>query len=107
MPPSWDIFVVDAPKINAFVLPSTDIFVYSGLLELVEDDDSLLAAVIAHEISHVTERHSVESLGFLALSGVVFDVLRGASWALTLSFPIVRPSFCLIDALLTPALAGR
>lgn len=86
---SWDIFVIDEPKINAFVLPSTDIFVYTGLLALVEDDEALLASVIAHEISHVTERHSVESLGFLALSGVAFDVLRGASWALTISFPVV------------------
>lgn len=86
---TWDIFVIDAPKINAFVLPSTDVFVYTGLLSLVEDDENLLASVLAHEICHVTERHSVESLGALALSGVVFDVLRGASWALTLSFPIV------------------
>lgn len=86
---TWDIFVIDAPKINAFVLPSTDVFVYTGLLSLVEDDENLLASVLAHELSHVTERHSVESLGALALSGVVFDVLRGASWALTLSFPIV------------------
>ena len=80
---TWDIFVIDAPKINAFVLPSTDVFVYTGLLSLVEDDENLLASVLAHELSHVTERHSVESLGALALSGVVFDVLRGASWALT------------------------
>lgn len=28
-------------------------------------------------------------MGFGALSGVIFDVLRGASWALTLSFPFV------------------
>lgn len=28
-------------------------------------------------------------LGFFALSGVLFDILRGASWALTLSFPYV------------------
>lgn len=41
------------------------------------------------EIIHVTERHIVEGLGFLALSGVVFDILRGVSFALTLSFPIV------------------
>ncbi|GAA5959394.1 hypothetical protein JCM21900_006844 [Sporobolomyces salmonicolor] len=91
----WQIYVVNAPVINAFVLASREIFVYTGLLEVVEGDDDLLAAVLAHEIAHVTERHIVESLGFLALrqtsfrSGVVFDVLRGASWALTVSFPIV------------------
>ncbi|SCZ89675.1 BZ3500_MvSof-1268-A1-R1_Chr9g10547 [Microbotryum saponariae] len=86
---TWDLYCIDLPKINAFVLSSKDFFVYSGLLSLVEDDENLLAAVLAHECVHLTERHSVEELGFLALSGVVFDVLRGTAWALTLSFPMV------------------
>ncbi|GAA5844634.1 hypothetical protein JCM5353_001326 [Sporobolomyces roseus] len=85
----WAIYVVDAPVINAFVLASRDVFCYTGLLSLTEGDQDLLAAVIGHEIEHVKERHIVESLGFLALSGVVFDVLRGFSWAVTISFPIV------------------
>lgn len=46
---------------------------FTGLLEVVEGDPDLLAAVLSHEISHVTERHSTEALGFLALSGVVFE----------------------------------
>ncbi|ORY89811.1 peptidase family M48-domain-containing protein [Leucosporidium creatinivorum] len=85
----WDIFVVDLPKINGFVLPSTDIFLYTGLLSVVEDDENLLAAVLAHEIAHCTERHVTEAMGFMALSGVVFDILRGTAWALTLSFPMI------------------
>ncbi|GAA6060614.1 hypothetical protein JCM10212_004593 [Sporobolomyces blumeae] len=85
----WAIYCIDAPVINAFVLASRDIFCYSGLLALTEGDEDLLAAVISHELIHIAERHIVESLGFLALSGVAFDVLRGFSWALTLSFPIV------------------
>lgn len=38
---------------------------------------------------HVTERHAVENMGFLALSSVIFDILRGVSFALTISFPLV------------------
>lgn len=49
------------PKINAFALPSKDIFVYAGLIDLV-DDDTLLSAVLAHEIAHVTQRHAVENV---------------------------------------------
>jgi hypothetical protein len=49
------------PRINAFALPSKDIFVYAGLVDLV-DDDTLLAAVLAHEIAHVTQRHAVENV---------------------------------------------
>ena len=51
------------PQLNAFALPSRDIFVYTGLLKTLPDDDAMLAAVLAHEIAHVTERHSVENLG--------------------------------------------
>ena len=94
-------------RINAFVLPSTDIFVNSGLLEVVGDDADLLAAVLAHEICHVTERHSVESLGFLALSGVLFDVLRGASWALTLSFPAVGDGIAFLFTFLDKKVGTR
>lgn len=94
-------------RINAFVLPSTDIFVNAGLLEVVGDDEDLLAAVLAHEICHVTERHSVESLGFLALSGVVFDVLRGVSWALTLSFPAVGDGMAMLFSFLDKKVGTR
>ena len=51
------------PNMNAFALPSKDIFVYTGLLNTLPDDDAMLAAVLAHEIAHVAERHSVENLG--------------------------------------------
>lgn len=47
----WDLFVIDLPKINAFVLPTKEIFVYSGLIDLLEKEEPLIAAVIAHEIS--------------------------------------------------------
>ena len=57
------------PQLNAFALPSKDIFVYTGLLNtLPEGDDAMLAAVLAHEIAHVTERHSVENLGVRRLT---------------------------------------
>ena len=48
---------------NAFALPSKDVFVYTGLLDVLPDDNAMLAAVLAHEVAHVVERHSVENLG--------------------------------------------
>ncbi|KAL7418463.1 hypothetical protein Q5752_006921 [Cryptotrichosporon argae] len=89
----WNLYVIDLPQLNAFALPSKDVFVYTGLLNtLPENDDSMLAAVLAHEIAHVAQRHSVENLGFLNVAAVLFDVLRGISFALTISFPFVTDS---------------
>jgi len=48
---------------NAFALPSKDVFVYTGLLDVLPDDNAMLAAILAHEVAHVVERHSVENLG--------------------------------------------
>ncbi|OCF38165.1 metalloendopeptidase [Kwoniella heveanensis BCC8398] len=89
----WNLYVIDLPQMNAFALPSKDVFVYTGLLAtLPEGDDSMLAAVLAHEIAHVAQRHSVENMGFLNIAAVAFDVLRGITFALTISFPMITDS---------------
>ncbi|KAG8956222.1 hypothetical protein FRC04_004299 [Tulasnella sp. 424] len=84
----WRIYVIDLPKINAFALPTRELFVYRGLIDLL-NDDALLSGVIAHEIAHVTQRHAVENAGFLSLAALAFDCLRGISFAFTISFPLI------------------
>lgn len=54
----FEFHVVESGEINAFALPGGFIYVFRGLLQLVPNDDAL-AFVLAHEISHVTERHAV------------------------------------------------
>jgi predicted Zn-dependent protease len=53
---NFDFFVVRDDRINAFALPGGYIGVNSGLI-LATDTESELAGVLAHEISHVTQRH--------------------------------------------------
>lgn len=103
----WDLFVVDMPRVNAFVLPSKEIFVYSGLIDLLEKEEPLIAAVMAHEIIHVTERHAVENMGFLALSSVAFDILRGITFALTISFPFVTDALGSVFNVMNSVVAER
>ncbi len=54
----FEFHVVESGEINAFALPGGFIYVFRGLLQLIPNDDAL-AFVLAHEISHVTERHAV------------------------------------------------
>ena len=53
----FHVTVLNSPVVNAFALPSGDLFVTRGLLALA-NDSSELAAVMAHEIAHVTARHA-------------------------------------------------
>ena len=49
--------LLDDDEVNAFAVPAGQIFVTRGLLEALESDDEL-AALLAHEIAHVENRHS-------------------------------------------------
>lgn len=53
--------VLRTAEVNAFAAPGGYIFVTEGLLATLEDE-SELAGVLAHEISHVTERHIVKAI---------------------------------------------
>lgn len=55
----WEFVVFDSEQVNAFALPGGKVGVYTGLLQLAETDDEL-AAVMGHEIAHVSSRHSGE-----------------------------------------------
>jgi len=51
--------IIDAPDINAFALPGGYIYINRGLLAFL-DSEAQLAAVLAHEVGHVTARHVVK-----------------------------------------------
>jgi predicted Zn-dependent protease len=53
----WEFHVARDPMANAFALPNGSIYINTGLLSLLENEDQL-ASVLAHEITHVTDRHS-------------------------------------------------
>ncbi|MSP47767.1 MAG: peptidase M48 [Alphaproteobacteria bacterium] len=51
--------VLDSPVINAFALPGGYVYVTRGLMALASDEAEI-AGVLAHEIGHVTARHSAQ-----------------------------------------------
>jgi beta-barrel assembly-enhancing protease len=52
----WQFHCVNSKEINAFALPGGYVFVNRGAIE-VSDNEAQLAAVMAHELSHVALRH--------------------------------------------------
>ena len=60
--------VLDSDHVGAFAAPGGYVFVTRGAVENMEDEAEL-AAVIAHEMIHVTERHIVKELGIRSGEG--------------------------------------
>ncbi len=68
--------VLNSEQINAFAVPGGNIFIYSGLLEKLESPEELVA-LIGHEVTHVTERHSLKSILRSVASSLLFTILLG------------------------------
>ena len=81
---SFTFFVIDNPVINAFALPGGFIGIHTGLLEATRNEDEL-AGVLAHEVSHVTQRHIARSIhagqrqGILSMAIMLGAVLAAAA----------------------------
>ncbi len=52
----WHFTIIDSPDVNAFALPGGYIYINRGLLAYLQSEAEL-AAVLGHEIAHVTARH--------------------------------------------------
>ena len=57
----YHFLMLDSPEINAFAAPGGLIFITGGMLQLCKTEDAL-AAVLAHEISHVVGKHGLKSI---------------------------------------------
>ena len=70
--------VIESDDINAFATPGGYVYIYTGLLRII-DDEAQLAAVTAHEISHVVARHSVKRLQQVLGVSILYEIVLGES----------------------------
>ena len=82
----WTFTVLDSPEINAFALPGGYVYINRGLMAYL-NSEAELAAVLGHEIGHITARHAVQqqSSGRLAniatgVGGIVAAVATGSGY---------------------------
>src|SRR5690606_39178350 len=76
--PDVEMFGVRDPEINAFAMPGGFIGVNSGLI-VSSGSESELAAVLAHEIGHVVQRHIARGMTQQSQTGVVMMASMAAA----------------------------
>ena len=95
----FTIKVIDSDEVNAFALPGGFFYVNSGLI-LRAQEESELAGVMAHEISHVTARHgtcqatkgelmqlaSIPAMIFIPYTMAGYALYQGLNMAIPLTF---------------------
>jgi predicted Zn-dependent protease len=80
---AWEPFLVRDRSINAFALPGGYIGVHLGLIAMTATRDEL-ASVLAHELSHVTQRHIARSIAvnrrqsILGIATMILGVMAAA-----------------------------
>jgi len=85
-PFTYKFYVVDEEVYNAFATPAGHVFVYTGLVAAMENEDEL-AGILAHEISHVFCRHISQKIerskkiNMAALAGLAAGIFLGAAGA--------------------------
>ena len=74
----YQFTIVDSKSVNAFALPGGYIYITRGMLAYL-NSEAELAAVLGHEIGHVTARHSVRQQSTATLTGVLGAVLAAST----------------------------
>jgi len=93
-PFKYRFYIVKQHVYNAFATPAGHIFINSGLLEALENEEEL-AGILAHEIAHVVSRHISQNvdrspkIGLATLAGIAAGIFIGAGGAAALGNAVV------------------
>ncbi len=85
-PFTYHFYIIQEDVYNAFASPAGHIFINSGLLEAMENEEEL-AGIISHEIAHVSCRHisqkieRSQKIGIATLAGIVAGIFLGVGGA--------------------------
>jgi predicted Zn-dependent protease len=82
----YHFYVIKTDPYNAFAIPAGYVFINSGLLMAMDNEDEL-AGILAHEIAHVNARHISQKIerskkiGWARMAGMAAGVLMGVAGA--------------------------
>ena len=102
-PFEFKFFLADSEVPNAFALPGGYVYLTRGILLLIQTEDEL-AGIMAHEITHVTERHSIKQMkkgrigGILQVPGNIINAVTGTRIGNIINTPLAWGSQAFISS---------
>ena len=81
---AFHIQVIKNPLLNAFAYPHGAIYIHTGLLARMENE-AQLATLLAHEMTHATHRHTIQSLRNLKTTAAVVSSISLVGFPVGLS----------------------
>ncbi len=78
----WKFIVVDSEGVNAYAAPGGLVHITKGALGLIKSE-SELAGVLAHELAHVTEKHTMKAIRKSKMVDVGTDAAGSQTGGLT------------------------
>jgi predicted Zn-dependent protease len=75
---SFQVWIIRNPLLNAFAYPNGAIYVHTGLLSKMENE-AQLAALLGHEMTHVTHRHAIQNFRSVKNTTAVLATIQMAS----------------------------
>jgi len=72
------VHYMDSDTVNAFATIGGNLFIYRGLLEMV-DNENTLVTLLGHEIGHVKYRHPIKSLGRGVAVAIAMSTITGST----------------------------
>lgn len=92
-PFDYKFFIVDSEIPNAFAIPGGNIYLSRGIFAIIQTEDEL-AGIIAHEIIHIAQRHSIKQMkkskltGILKVPGNLLNAVTGTQIGNVLNVPV-------------------
>lgn len=92
-PFDYKFFIVDSDIPNAFAIPGGNVYLSRGIFAIIQTEDEL-AGIMAHEIIHIAQRHSVKQMkkskvtGILKVPGNLLNAVTGTRIGNVLNVPV-------------------
>ena len=76
------VTILESDEVNAFALPGGYLYVNTGLIARTETESELVG-VMAHELAHVTARHSAKLMKRATIAGIIYQAAQIAAMIMT------------------------